>query len=329
MPGRLAKALSQDRREGEGGEEDLEQGVDQEMSIAQEKGGEESNDTAEERHERRGIFQAFTPGKLAKAFFKSKINEEKQEMTELDREEEINKDKEEKGDGQHEGEFVQEREESSDRADGHARSKKVNLLKVLQLDRLKKSLAKGDRRDTDSGTCSSVESLHEIGHERKGYGKIPGLASWVMRSSQREMEDETKTEVKEEDDSEEINKKSPDKRDGTVECCNVQTLAEMVKTEPDKVTDVLSRGRSKEEQDRGSGVSDGKRRMNTDEGEGQEEPADVAQSNWRSRKTRKARRLTRGSKIMERGVGERMLRKMVVMREEEDTSKSSIQDISN
>lgn len=133
-PRRLARVLLQDRKDGEGGEEDVELDVDQ--------------GTAEERQGRGKTFQAFTPGKLVKAFSRSKGNKEEQEMTggtESEREKETKCCRgEEGGNGQYGEVHSKKMANSKERGDGHARRYKVNLLKVLHIDRLKKNISKGD-----------------------------------------------------------------------------------------------------------------------------------------------------------------------------------------
>ncbi|XP_035808985.1 run domain Beclin-1-interacting and cysteine-rich domain-containing protein isoform X3 [Amphiprion ocellaris] len=297
-PRRLAKALYRDRREGEGGEEDVEPEVDRGV-----KGEKEAKETAEERHERGGLFKAFTPGKLVKAFSRSKDNEVEQQVTggtESEEEMEYNKEGEESGDGQH---GDKEREKSKEKRDRHARGEKVNLLKALQIDRLKKNISKGDRKNSDNETHSSTESLEEAGQERKGRWRASGLAGRIKGFSKKEREDEGKTELKEEDGNEEFKSRSLDKGEGAVDEGKVQTGSDAEKREKFTVMNLLkphrlTRGRNKGEEDGGSGESDGKREMNTEE-ESQEEPADTEQTNWRSRKTRKARRVTRGRKMRE------------------------------
>lgn len=319
-PRRLARALYQDRREGEGGEEDLQLDVGQGAKCREDRG-----ETAEERQGRGGIFQALAPGKLVKAFSRRKGNEEEQELTggtESEREEETKcKAGEEGGNGQ------QERAKSKGKGDGHARREKVNLLKVLRIDRLKKSNSKGDRRDSDSETCSSLESLDEVGQERKGRWKVSGLSSLAKGFTKRETEDEGKTEVKEE----ESDKRYLEKVTGTEEERKARREAEeddeisdkgqteaaetakpdaekaekfmlMKLPKPRQLSAVFSRGRSGVEEDR-RGESDGKREADTEE-EGQQEPAVITRTNWRGRKTRKARRVNRGRKIREGTVQE-------------------------
>ncbi|KAI3368693.1 hypothetical protein L3Q82_025687 [Scortum barcoo] len=291
-PRRLERALYQDRKEGEGGEEDLE--LDQGPKC-----GEKEEDAAEVRQGRRGIFQVFVPGKLVKAFSRSKGNEDEQEMTgETETEEETKCDegREEGGNDQ------QERLRSKERGDGHARREKVNLLKVLHIDRLKKSISKGDRRDSDSETCSSLESLDEVGQERKRRWKVPGLARVGKSFTKKEAEDEAKTEVKEseikhlekvtETDEEGKARRESEKGDeisdkGQTEAAETAkpgaettekfTLMKLPK--PHQLSAIVSGGRSRGEEDR-SAESGGKREVDAEE-EGQQKPAVITRTNWR------------------------------------------------
>lgn len=304
-PRRLAKALSKDRREGEGGEEDLELKLKQEENSAKQK---ESRDTTEEE-----ISQAFSLGKLVKAFSRHKDSEEEEEITGG---EECDRGREERRNSQSGEVCSKERANSKEREDGHARREKLNLLKVLHIDRLKKSVSK---RDSDSETCSSMESLDEAGTGKasKGRWKMSGFASLAKSFSKRDSEDEQKREVKEEEIDAESERRLLGKGGGTVEEGN----AEIEVQEDDEMPDegkkgaaektesgaenvekcevkkrhqgsaVRSRKRSRLDEDSGGG-SDGKRELDTEE-EGQK-PAVETQSNWRARRTRKARRDTRG-----------------------------------
>lgn len=275
-PRNLAKTLFQGRKEGEGGEEGLEQEVNQDVkSNEQEEVG--------ERHERKGVLQGFAYGNLVKAFSRSN-GEEQQETTEC-----INRRVNSK-----------EREKSQERGDGHARREKVNLLKVLQIDRLKRGLLKGDRRESD--TCSSVESLDEVGQESKGRWNVSALTKRVKSFSKRESEDEGKAEVKDKDGKKGcIDLVSSDKGEETVE----ERKAETVKTEspkrlfkPHELSTVFSRGRWKHLDDSGGGESDEKSEVNTEDSQEEELPI-TAQTKWRGLKTRRARRITRGRKVRE------------------------------
>ncbi|CAI5685200.1 unnamed protein product [Oreochromis niloticus] len=274
-----------------------------------------SRDTAQVRHEKGGLFQGFTAGKLVKAFSRNKLNEEEQEMTrggESEREEQMEHD--DKGSvGQHGGVESSEGERSKEKEDRDTRREKINFLKVLQIDRLKKSISKGDKRDSDREMGSSVESLNEIGKEGKRGGKVSVMGSRVKGSSKTDVEDEQKPEVKEEDRNEEFKKRSSEEARGTAEEKKTGTQAErtgktesvadklpvMRLLESHQLTTGFSRGRSKEkEQSSGSGESDGGRGRNPEE-ESQEESGFVKQINWRNHKTRKGRKLTRGRKIRE------------------------------
>ncbi|XP_063746751.1 run domain Beclin-1-interacting and cysteine-rich domain-containing protein isoform X2 [Eleginops maclovinus] len=301
---RLVRALSQDRREGEGGEPGLEQVVDQ---GAKSGGQEEKRDTAGERQGRAGIFQAFKPGMLAKAFSRSKGNEKEQEIK---AETGPEGDRDIKRDEGNEEEYSQEREKRKGRGNGHARKEKVNILKVLQIDRLKKNTSKADRTDSDSETCSSRESLNEVPQDIKGRWSVTGLASMVKGFSKREIEDEGKTDVKEEESEEEFSeietesveevKQSSKGEEGQTEAAqteNVEKFSLMKLFQPNQLSGVFSKMRSKGKEDR-SGESEAIRVMDTDKV--QPEPI-ITRTNWRGRKTRKAVRETRGRRARKGG----------------------------
>lgn len=285
-PRRLALVLSQDRKEGEGGEEDLEPDVGQRVKS------DEEGDTAEGRQEREG-YHAPTPGKPVKEFPRNKGSEEEQEMT-----------------GGTESETEEEKVHSKQRAgmkesgDVRAKRDKMNLLKALHIDRLKRGISKGDRRESDS---ESVESQEEAACERKHLWKVSQLLSFSKGFSKREMEDEGKTGVQEEDlkkvtqeegkgaeDSDEISDKgqTAEIQKPGAENADRFKLAKLLK--PQRLSAAFSRGKSKGEEDR-SVDSESQRDVVTEK----EEPAVLNQNTWRGRKTRRARRITRGRKIRE------------------------------
>lgn len=269
-PRRLAKALSKDRREGEGGEEDLEKTVNEEVIC-----GEEKVDTAEERQGR---------------------------GTKSEREE-TKCDKEEEDDGGREV-HCKERARSKERG-----KEKVNLLKVFHIDRLKKRISKGDR--SDSETWSSVESLDEVGQERKGRWKVSGLANLAKGFSRRDSEDEGKEKEerfmdivdergtedegesrKEDEQNDDISEKGQMAETEKPGAGEKYALKKLLK--PHRMSGLFSKGRSRAEWDR-SGESDEKRGIDTEE----EEPAVITRTTWRGRKTRKALRVTKGRKNRE------------------------------
>lgn len=286
---RLARTLSQERREGEGGEEDLELDVDEEKNSGEQEERriikEELRETAKDRKERGRIFQTFTVGKLVKVFLKSKVNKEEQERTES------------KQRGNDQGEVDSKQSgRSKERGDRHANKEKVNLLKVLQIDRLKKSISKGDESDSDSEICSSIESLNEVGQERNGLWKVSGFSSLAKGFTEKEKESEGKAGWE--------TGESHEKRDkGKIE------EAETVKTEfgaekftvlklrkPQNLLTAFSSGNIKREEEDNMRESDGKK---VDADQDQHKPASLKQFNWRGIKTRKARRGTRGRKVRE------------------------------
>lgn len=308
-PRRLARELFKDRREGEGGE-----GGEEDFEPDQSQGamsGEERDDTTEGGEGKMKILKAFTPGRLVKAFSRSKSSEEEQETkegTESEREEESKCDKGEEEGGNESEAHSRERVNSRERGDVHSKKEKVNLLKVLHMDRLKKSISKGDRKDSEGETCSSMESLDEVGQERKGRWKVSGLVNLTKNFSKRGTEDEGKADVKEEEkmllekgtgteeevevrmntgDDDEISDKG---QTAETESAGKFTLIKSLKH--NRLPGIFSSGRSRGEDDRSWG-SDGKR-----EGDTEEEVSDsVTQANWRGRKTRKARRVSRGRNI--------------------------------
>lgn len=261
-PRRLAKALSKDRREGEGGEEDLEKTVNQEVIC-----GEEMGDAAEEMQGR---------------------------GTELKREE-TNCDK--------------EKEDGGREVHGNERGKeKVNLLKVFHIDRLRKRVSK-DR--SDSETWSSVESLDEVGHERKGRWRISGLVSLAKGFSRSDIDDEGKEEEegfldkvdktgmkeesesrKEDEQNDDISEKGQTAETEKPDADEKFTLTKLLK--PHRMSGLFSKGKSRAEWDR-HGENDEKREVDTEE----EEPAVITRTTWRGRKTRKAVRVTKGRKNRE------------------------------
>lgn len=296
-PRSLAKALAMGMKEGVGGEEDLGMRVDEVWSgeqKEQEEVRQALRDTAQVRHEKGGLFQGFTAGKLVKAFSRNRLNEEEQVMTrggDSERKEQMEHD--DNGSvGQHGGVESSEGEQSKEKEARHTRKEKMNFLKVFQMDRLKKSILKGDKRDSDREIGSSVESLNEIGKEGKGGGKASVLGSRVKGSSETDVEDERKPEVKEED-----GKKDGAQAGRTGKTESVADKHPVMRLESHQLTTDVSRGRSKEkEESSGSGESDGGRNP---EEEGQEESGIVTRSNWRKLKTRKGRRITRGRKMRE------------------------------
>lgn len=306
-PRRLAKALYQDRREGEGGEGVTERGV--QCGVREERG-----DASGERQGRGGLFQVlFGPGKQAKAFSASKSNEEEQQLlggTDSAREELMGAGEggEEGGNGQ---EYCKERGKGEGRGDGH---KQVDLLKVLHADRIE-DVVKDDTRGSDSETHSSTESLDEVEPERKGLRR--GLASLAMGFFKRAREGEQKTEVKEEGSEKSCLEKEAGcedkvsvstegdggkaildeghKHTAEREMSGAENKEKLTAGKPHRLLAVFPRGRSKGEEER-SGESAGKSEVDSEEEE-LPEGAVVTRTYWRGRKTRKAMRATGGRKV--------------------------------
>ena len=302
-PRRLAKALSRDRREGEGGEE----GLDTELYRGEKRGEREkrektrevSRDMVEERQE--GV-------KLVNVFYGGKGDEEEQEMTGGTSETE--EEGEEIGIKQEEV-SSKEKVKAQEGRDGQVRKEKVNFLKVLHLDRLKKRISKGD---SESETCSSTESLDEVGQETKGQWKLSGLFSRPKVFSKRETECEEKTEIKVEESENRLlekqagtEEKAKSKREtdegnekqnkGEIKGAGTEkqekfTIMKLLK--PHQLSAVFFRGKIREE-DKSEG-GDEKREVETEE---DQKLSTITQTNWRGRKTRKARRVSRGRKVRE------------------------------
>lgn len=295
-PRRLATVLSQDRIEGEGGEENVELGCEVESEG-------EGGEMAEVNQGGAGMIHTTTPKRIAKAFSLDKEHSEEQEAsgeTESEKEEDAKCDEE----GEEEGNVDHGKEKSKHSAmTWHARRGKSNLLKALHIDRLKKSVSKGDRRNSDG---ESTESQDEMVQEKKHLWKIPRLAGFTRGLSkeqrdggteeeERVLEEVTRTQQEDRtrigmEDNDEISDSSQPGETDRASAGKEEKfkLAKLLK--PHQLPSVFTRGKSKGEEDRGGG-SDEKREKVLEE----EKP----QSNWRARKTRKARRLTRGKKIRE------------------------------
>ncbi|KAM9761996.1 run domain Beclin-1-interacting and cysteine-rich domain-containing protein isoform 2-T2 [Menidia menidia] len=313
-PRRLAKVLSRDRREGEGGEDHIQPGADREVTSgeqkeAREKGAEELKETAE-ASDGGGMFQTSTPGKLATAVPWRKSDEEGKEMAgsvevvgEWEWVEEV------EGRDSRRASVRTEGDRSEGSGDERTRREKGNFLKVLQMDKLKKSILERDRRGSE--TCSSMESLDEAGAVRKGPRMVPGFVSRVRslvkkgNREEKELKEETKNEECPKISSEGEEGTKPEGKDQTGRDGETTTLEKFRIRKflrPHQRPSVFSKGRTKAEEDGGSGEgtdSEGGR-----EQEGRKESALPARMNWRARKTRNARRVSRGKKMKEGGQGE-------------------------
>lgn len=290
-PRSLARVLLRDRTEGEGGEE----GADVGETVTFE---DERDHTAKLKQGRGAVIHA--RGKLVKAC-SWQGNEEEQETTggtESEREAETRSDKAgDRENGQHVKLQSKQWAVSQEKGDGHVRKEKVNLLKVLQLDRLKRNVR--NRRDSDS---ESLESQDELGQERKQRWNVSRLASLTKGFSKRETEEEGKTGIAEEEErlSEKVNTtqeegKTTSQAEDDSSAENMEKPALMTLFKPRQLSEMFFRGRRKVEEDR-SGEIDIKRER--------AEPAIVTQNTWRSCKTRRARRITRGRKIREESATE-------------------------
>lgn len=287
---RLARALAQERREGEGGEEDLEQDGNEEGKCAEQKKGElmkqELEDKAKGRQQRGGIFQAFSLGKLAKVFSKSKGNKEEKEMTSPEREGEREQGGDDRGDLER-----KERDGCKEMGDEHA-----SRQKVPQTDRLTKSTSKEEQPHSDSEIFSSLESLNQVGHERKARWKLSGFSSLAKGFAKKDREGQGKAEVKSSETLfvEKVATKEEEKRRWEAEQDNKKQDKGKVEAAKYPST-AFWRGNGRREEGR-SGGGDGKRNVDAEE---QHELAFIKQSNWRGNKSRKARKVISGRKARE------------------------------
>ncbi|XP_019730940.1 run domain Beclin-1-interacting and cysteine-rich domain-containing protein isoform X2 [Hippocampus comes] len=268
-PRRLARALSKDRREGEGGEEDLESVEEEETDSGDQ---EKSTDNIQARKAKAGLFRHFSPGKLTKAFTWHHGTEEEQEVTAGSESEKDG----EKGSEERDEVFSKDRSKREEGEDGHA--KRINLLKILRLERLKQSLSKHDRTDSDSETCSSQESSEELvggqGRKERWFGRLG-------RTFSKGDPKDGKTKATEEEKHEEPERISPEPGGSTMEVGEGKAVEESEgKAEKLAVSNVLKQSAAFSQE---PSVTD----------DGQVDSAPI-QTNWRARKTRRARRITRG-----------------------------------
>lgn len=276
-PRRLEKLLSQDRREGEGGEEALDE---------------------------RKSLQVFQVGKPMEDFTWNEGDEGEQEVTggtESEQKAEKKCDKEEAGGGGH-----HRRVYSKLRAMRGERRERVNLFKALHMDKLKKSISKAD---SDS---ESTESQDEIGQERRKPSRIVSkLAGFTKSLVKRESEDEGKTEVKDgeggvekrtetqeegktirqAEDSDEVSDKGNTGETGKSSERTVHKFPLLRLLNPHQLSAVLSKGRSEEEEQEEDRSGENDVKQDT------EEATVITRKTWRGRVTRRARRITRSRKI--------------------------------
>lgn len=292
----------------------------------------EAEHVKERKQERRMIFNAFKHGRLAKAFSRSTEKQQEQEVT-GEGEGEGESDMRE---GVEEGEIdkckeVDDKdiENSEVSGDQHTKREKGNLLKVFKLN---KSFSKIDREDrpaaSDGERWGSVERVDDGGgmekEEGKGRWNVPGIGRLTKAFAKWEVEDEGKREEVEEGGCERgLSKKGKGESEGKVEAGEEDEMlggecedgseekatavagkqeAGAVKAprfpglkvlKPPKLTNIFSREKGKKESDRSR---DGEGKGEMDIKEAGQEPAIGTQTNWRTRKTRKARRLTKGTK---------------------------------
>lgn len=306
VPRRLARVLSQDRREGEGGEEeeekkeeagheeeeDSDEGgkgktgsslslakkveVEEQLEEEREESGEEVEggpETDEPKKETIAkLFKSFTPAKLMHAFSTEKKDSEK-EM---------------------EGEGVMEREKEDGRIEGGRKKgaekekDKRNLLKKLASRGFSKSLPEqwDDKLMSKQGASAPDEAT-----EREGDDEITVSGGLSEQSSDAKIDDALEGEL------ETIVGKDPDAQ-GKPELKD-ETKSRSVKLfKPGKIFGLFTNIRRAEEKVEEVAQS----ACDVKEEKLEEREADAA-VNWRSRKTRKARRVSKGRRRKERGGG--------------------------
>uniref|UniRef100_A0A4W5KJM5 Rubicon Homology domain-containing protein n=1 Tax=Hucho hucho TaxID=62062 RepID=A0A4W5KJM5_9TELE len=302
---RLARALSQDKREGEGGEEEGE-----EESEAREEKEKWTGEREKERRtegETRRLFTAFQHGTLAKAFW-SKGTEDNEGGQEGEREGKTQTGKGMEEEGKFETEEVEnkereDREDCEGSAEEHVKKEKGNLFKALGVSKLTNTFSKDkgsrEREREKQGDAEGTEK-----EERRGLWKVPGVGRLAKAFSKEELESEEKREVEELDKCESkgkfFKKDCSEKGESEVQESNSSVVVGgkdgWLTVKPPflglRLLKVFSRDTRKKE---GRKMSEEKERM-----EEQETP-----SNWRSRKTRKARRITISRREREENQGER------------------------
>lgn len=251
-PRRLSNVLLRDMKEGEGGEE------------------------ASDDIKSRGLYQVSTD--------ESKDDVEEQEEA-GGRELEVWEEMHEKGGDEGGGGYRRKAYRKLGAMLGDRRVRReANLLKMLHIDRLKKSFSKGD---SDS---ESMESPEETAQERKHFWNVSKLKVFPKRNRKDEgiEEEEEDKEGRELAEDDKVADKSAE-TDGSSE----EKLSVLKLFRAQKMSAVLSRGRTEEEEVARSRASDGKTERGAEEGEA----TIVTRKTWRGRKTRRARRITRGRNI--------------------------------
>lgn len=269
--------LQRDRREGEGGEEDVQLGSDREDET------EELWDSDYLRPDRGGA----TSGETISAFPQIVVNEEEQEMAGSSSQVEEKMQGKEGGEEQR---VHKNKENYRETTEKPAKRENVDLLKILKMGRIKKNDAKPNQ-SSENETCSSRDSLDKVGQEVKGGRMVLTLTGRVRRFSK--LGSEGGGEAKEEAGNEEFIKRSLEKEE------EQKTKATAMKLlQPRQLVAVLSEEGSGGGKDEHGDESDWKSEMKREEG--QVDPEGAAQPKWRNSKTRKARRVSRGRKMRER-----------------------------
>ncbi|XP_046892745.1 run domain Beclin-1-interacting and cysteine-rich domain-containing protein isoform X3 [Hypomesus transpacificus] len=321
-PRRLARALSQDRREGEGGELDESSSGDQGTGSGVEEAGGEPGEGreggAEEKEaegagekkkgERETLFGAFRRGRLAAAFSRGRGTEGGTEGKAGARA------------AEREGAEGEDREMS-----GGVRKEASSLFEVLNISKTTKKLSTAQGADRLAGVKGDKEQgekeqIDEDGGEEKekGEGSVPrvgtpakalsggdledrGKRGTDAEGGGRESEEESSKQHREtESDEEEVDREdsvttakegnqgkesSLRERRGEVGGGKTGRFLNLKMLKPSRLANIFSRDTRESSERDASGESDGADDRHAKETE--------APFNWRSRKTRRARRITK------------------------------------
>ncbi|XP_036377919.1 run domain Beclin-1-interacting and cysteine-rich domain-containing protein-like isoform X2 [Megalops cyprinoides] len=350
---RLARALSQDRREGEGGEaeeeekqgrvrEGEESGEEKEENVqlwkvshtgqlakkfSHYRGGEGEGENSGEESERQNFFKVLTDGRLTKLFsWNSGVEEgggeiegEQEEEGERSGEEEVELENDEGSDEKVQGEESGEnerREVEMSRGQGDEGEKseeqqstkeKRKLFKALKVGKLTKAFSKDRERHSKGKEGNVIEPEEEVTEsvegsdkeEKEKLMKVPGvsrLAKAFSNDQEGELEDEEgegKNDVEEEGKVSKHGVKG--EASGSLKFWKAPKHISLSKLFPKGRTENDEGGESVEKEIDGKGKND--------EQEGSEEEKvelTGSRSGWRSRRTRKACRLTKGRRDRER-----------------------------
>lgn len=271
--------LSQDRAEGEGGEEQAVTvgGVLDPRTLPLDEGREASGEEEEDDWEMVGL------------------------ETEEEEEEDEKKEEEEEEEGSDKAEGDEGRRKSRHGAlTRHARRGKLNLLKSLHLNRLKKSVSAGEGGDSEEGQ-EEKKHLWRI-------TKLPGRSRKLSKERSERVALESEAGSQEEDRTPETEEEVEVEDEGSGRRQPGETGSKgslkLAKVFQPHLLAVSRRGRSKVDRE----VAAEEEVVAMEEGEGHT-AIPAHQGIWRSRKTRRARRLTRGHKVQDEEGGEREMEK--------------------